>query len=113
MINEYNAHVVSTHSESENANGKTVAPDVNGSVTKAQVFSKYSDVFDGLGEMPGEVHLHADPDVKPVINPPRKVPIALKPKLKDELNRLETMGVLCKVTESTDWVSSLVVFSLL
>ena len=105
--NEYNAHVVSTHRESENANGKTVAPDVNGSVTKAQVFSKYSDVFDGLGEMPGEVHLHADPDVKPVINPPRKVPIALKPKLKDELNRLETMGVLRKVTESTDWVSSL------
>ena len=105
--NEYNAHVVSTHSETEKGNGKTMAPEVNGSVTKAHVFSKYGDIFDGLGDMPGEVHLRADPDVKPVINPPRKVPIALKPKLKDELERLETMGVLYKLTESTDWVSSL------
>ena len=40
---------------------------------------------------------------------PRHVPIAVKGKLKSELQRLEDKGVTKKITEPTDWVSSLVV----
>ena len=39
--------------------------------------------------------------------PPRRVPIALKAKLKAELERLEDLGVIQKVTGPTDWVSNL------
>ena len=41
--------------------------------------------------------------------PPRRVPIAVKGRLKSELQRLEDKGVIKKITEPTDWVSSLVV----
>ena len=40
--------------------------------------------------------------------PPRRVPIAIKPKLQEELERLEHLEVIKKVEGPTDWVSSLV-----
>ena len=58
--------------------------------------------------MPGKVHLQTDSSVDPVVIPPRHVPIAVKEKLKHELDRLEKMDVIAKVTEPTEWVSSLV-----
>ena len=50
-----------------------------------------------------------DKNAKPVVNPPRKNPYALKNKVKNELNRLEKMRVIKKVTEPTERVNSLVV----
>lgn len=70
--------------------------------------NKYKDVFEGLGHMPGKIHLETDPSVKPVVIPPRRVPIAIKPKLKVELARLENLDVIEKVVEPTNWVSGLV-----
>ena len=58
--------------------------------------------------MEGKYHLSIDPEVPPVVHAPRKVPIALKERLKDELDRLEGMDVITPVTEPTPWVSSLV-----
>lgn len=76
--------------------------------TKSEVLEAYSDVFRGLGKMPGTVHLQTDSSVEPVIMPPRRVPIVVKEKLKQELERLERMGVIAPVTEPTEWVSGLV-----
>ena len=59
--------------------------------------------------MEGKLHLEIDKTVTPVINPPRRVPFALKEKLKSELDRLEGLEMIRKVKEPTDWVSSLVV----
>ncbi|CAC5423217.1 unnamed protein product [Mytilus coruscus] len=39
----------------------------------------------------------------------KRIPIALKPKLKTELQRLETLGVIKSVDTPADWVSSLVI----
>ena len=44
----------------------------------------------------------------PVVNPPRRVPEALKSRLK-ELDMMESDQILRKVTEPKDWVNSLVV----
>lgn len=44
----------------------------------------------------------------PVVQPCRKVPFALRGKLKDELARMEKLGVIKKIDEPTEWVSSLV-----
>ncbi|GFS50338.1 hypothetical protein TNCV_1638371 [Trichonephila clavipes] len=44
-----------------------------------------------------------------VIHPLRRVPLALKPKLKSTLDRLEKEGMVSKVNKPTDWVQSLVI----
>ena len=77
--------------------------------SKDEVCTEFDDVFTTLGRecMPGKVKLDVDRDVASNIMPPRRVPLAVRPKLKCELDRLEALGVIVKVTEPTDWVSSL------
>ena len=74
-----------------------------------EVTASYSDVFKGLGCMEGALHLEVDMTVAHAIMPPRRVPLTLKNRLKDELSRLEKASVIIKEEEPTDWVSSLVV----
>ena len=91
-------------------NAKEAAEDPNQHVlTKEDVLHDYHDVFNGLGKMDGKLHLEVDSSAQPVIMPPRRVPIAVKRKLKDELKRLKDMGVIAKQEAPTLWVSSLVV----
>ena len=66
-------------------------------LTRDHIMKNYADVFEGLGHMPGKLHLDIDETVKPVVMPPRRVPLALKSNLKDELDRLEALGVITKV----------------
>ena len=42
-----------------------------------------------------------------MIHAPRKCPIALCPKVKEHLNKMECLGVITHVDEPTDWVSSI------
>ena len=79
------------------------------SLTKEQVLTDFADIFKGLGRMEGKLHLEVDDSVSPVVMPPRRVPVALKGKFKEELDRLIDVGVLTKVEEPTKWVSSAVV----
>lgn len=78
-------------------------------LTREKVCSKFQDVFTGLGLLEGDYHLQLDPNAKPVIHAPRKVPLAIKKDLENELERLVKLRILAKVTEPTPWVSSLVV----
>lgn len=48
-------------------------------------------------------------DCKPVTNAARRVPVAVRDKLKQELSRMIQLGVLEKVEEPTSWVNNLVV----
>ena len=61
-----------------------------------------------LGTFPGVQKLKIDPDVQPVIMPDRRVPVAIRPKLKKEIDRLQKLGVITPVTEPTPWVSQLI-----
>ena len=40
--------------------------------TKEQIMREYSDLFKGVGLIPGDVELHLKPDAVPVINAPRE-----------------------------------------
>ena len=73
------------------------------------VLTKYKDVFEGLGCLPGEYHLEVDPSCRPVKHTPRRVAIPLKAELKAHIEELEKIQVLKKVTQPTDWISSEVV----
>ena len=72
------------------------------------IFDKYPDLFQGLGCLPGEHSIKLDPSVPPVAHPQRKVPVFLRGKIKDELDRMEKAGVVVKHTEPSDWVNSMV-----
>ncbi|XP_062574516.1 uncharacterized protein K02A2.6-like [Saccostrea cucullata] len=76
---------------------------------KEEINEKYANVFKDLGKLDGKLHLEVKDSVRPVQLPPRKIPLALKPKVKEELNRLEKLGVIKPVNTPTDWVSALVV----
>ena len=71
------------------------------------IFDEY-DAFGELGCLPGEYHINVDETVKPVVHPPRRVPFALRHKLKAELERLVSLNVIEKVDHPTDWVNSIV-----
>ena len=73
-----------------------------------RITATYPDVFQGLGCMEGALHLEVDESASPSIMPPRRVPLAMKERLKEELARLRKANVI-KREEPTDWVSSLVV----
>ena len=81
-----------------------------GKFTVLNLESEYADVFEGLGEIKGVQHkIQIDPNATPVVHPPRRVPVALREPLKEELQRMEKLGVIKKCTEPTAWVHSLVV----
>ena len=73
------------------------------------IIDEYADVFEGIGLFPGECTIHLKPDATPVVCPPRRIPYALRSRLKEELDEMEKMGIIQKVTEPTDWVNALVV----
>ena len=62
-----------------------------------------------VGLLTNDLDLDVDRLVKPVEMPVRRIPVATKRKLKAELDRLEKLGVLGRIDESTEWVSSLVI----
>ena len=67
----------------------------------------FPDRFDRIGCFHGEAVLHVKPEAKPHIDPPRRCSIHLRPKVEAELKKMEADGIIRKVTEHTDWCSSL------
>ena len=59
-------------------------------------------LFERLSKMEGKFHFDVDGTVQLSVMPSRRVPIAVKDKLKSELRRLEDKGAISKVTEPID-----------
>ena len=76
--------------------------------TAEQRLKDYPDVFEGTGKLEGQYTLEVIDGATPVVHPPRRVPVVLKGKLKEELDRLQSLGIIEQVTDPTPWVSSLV-----
>ena len=64
--------------------------------------NEYSDCFKDIDSL-SKIHLlTGDPKFPPVIQAPRKIPLALRNKLKVELKHMERLGVIGKVDGPTD-----------
>eukprot|EP00794_Sanderia_malayensis_P014552 gene14552-16054_t len=72
---------------------------------------EFSDCFGKIGCLERTHHIEVKEDVKPVISPIRKIPLALKSRLKEELERMIKLDVIEPVEKPTDWVNALVVVS--
>ena len=78
--------------------------------SKTVVVSKFPHLFTGLGCMKGAYHIDLRPDTTPfALTVPRRVAIPLIEKVKAELQRMEKMGVISRVSEPTDWCAGMVV----
>ena len=72
-----------------------------GPLSMEEVLKEYSDVFQGTGKLKGQYKLEIEENAKPVVHPPRRVPVALKGKLKRESEWLQSLRTIEKVIEPT------------
>ena len=78
-------------------------------ITKGYVLSKFRDILEGIGKLPGgKYHIKLKPDAQPVQHPPRAVPEKKKAAYKDELERLCSSGIIEPVQGHTACINSVV-----
>ncbi|XP_049522663.1 uncharacterized protein LOC125945132 [Dermacentor silvarum] len=69
----------------------------------------YPDLFKGVGCLKDfQVHLHVDPLVQPLAQPHRRIPFSMRKPLEEDLERLQSLGIIEKTEEPTPWVSPIV-----
>ena len=92
-------------------NIRSVTTDMPGSPTTLSdpILHQYSDVFNGLGKLPGEYTIQTYSDKVPVINPPCRLLVSLREVVKAELHTMVTRQIISPATEPTPRVSSMVV----
>ena len=74
-----------------------------------RIKAKYPQLFHGLGELEGEYEIKSKPDAQPfAIMTPRPIPLPMKSKVKEELTRMEKLGVIRKVDNPTNWCTGIV-----
>ena len=89
-------------------NKPATAPEAAKSIRSTDdLIKEFPDWFKGIGRFPGEYKIRLCHNAHPVIHAPRKCPIALCPKVKEHLDKMECLGVITHVDEPTDWVSSI------
>ena len=72
--------------------------------------SLYPKVFTGLGCLQGMYKIKLTEEAKPyALSLPRRVPIPLIDKVKEEIQRMETLGVIAPIDEPTEWCAGIVV----
>ena len=77
---------------------------------ESDIREKYQKVFQGLGTLGEEYTIQVkDGAVPHALFTPRNVPIPLREKVKEELGRMVTMGVISKVSDPTSWCAGMVV----
>ncbi len=86
-----------------------VHPALRGQITSvSQLNVAYPNQFDHIGKFKAPTKLYLKEDAVPFSDATRKTSLSHKPKLKEELQKLEKDGIIRKVSEHTDWCSSLV-----
>ncbi|XP_070377310.1 uncharacterized protein [Dermacentor albipictus] len=68
-----------------------------------EIVKEFRHIFTGTGCVNKVYHMVLRDNAEPVIQPVRRVPLALTEPLRGELERMEHAGIITKVTEPTDW----------
>ena len=78
---------------------------------KAHIMELFSELFEGIGTMKNTiVKLDVDQSVTPIVQLPRKILKAMVESLKQEIDRMASLGVIrkLKINEAMDWCHNLV-----
>jgi len=87
----------------------TTLPARPDTVTLKWVLKAFQDVHTGLGEFGRPVSFDLDPTVTPVHDAIHRQPVARHAKIKEELDKMESEGKICRQYESTAWCSNMTV----
>ena len=82
---------------------------INEQINDHPLFHEFSDIFEGIGCLPGEYKIELQSNAHPVVHAPRKLPLVLKEQVKSKLEEMQKQGIIAKVEGPTDWVSSMTV----
>ncbi len=75
------------------------------------MITKYDNVFRGVGKLTDvHVHLHINKEIKPVVQPTRRIPFAIREKVENELVRLQKEDIIEPAKGPSLWVSPIVAF---
>jgi transposase InsO family protein len=86
-----------------------IGPDIS-FVSDTGITTKYKEYFTGIGKLTDHtVKLHIDNSVKPVVQPVRRIPFALREKVEAKLVELEQLDIIEHVEGPTSWVSPVVI----
>ncbi|KAE8277574.1 hypothetical protein D5F01_LYC08203 [Larimichthys crocea] len=67
-------------------------------------------VFSGLGKLQGSYKIKLKEGAVPhALSDPRRVPLPMKEQVKEELDRMEALGVIRKIEQPTEWCAGMVV----
>ncbi|XP_072140294.1 uncharacterized protein [Dermacentor andersoni] len=78
------------------------------SSSSSAVVEGFPQLFKGTGRVQREYRITLREDAVPVIQPARRVPLALREPFRAELQRMEAEGIIEKVSSPTDWVTQCV-----
>ncbi len=86
-----------------------LSPEVHAVQQQAPEMSDYEDLFctDSVGKLPVMYHMRLDESVCPTVCAPRRIPLAMKDKVLQELERMTRLGIISPVEEATLWVSAM------
>ena len=74
------------------------------------IHSQFPNVFKGLGNLGEEYLIQLKADAQPyALYTTRNVPLPLRGGVKEELNRMESAGVISKIDEPSQWCAGMVV----
>ena len=77
----------------------------------AQILKLFPELFSGVGCLDTMYRIDLKSDAQPVKHAARRVPESIRPKVKEELDRLVKDGIIKRVECPTDWVNSIVCVS--
>ena len=86
-----------------------------GTLTKQAIINhpRYASLLSGIGHFRcSPIHIMMRQNASPVQKPPRRVPIAIKDKFKQELDAMESQGIISKFDGrivSPEWLNSFVI----
>ncbi|GFW10522.1 retrovirus-related Pol polyprotein from transposon 17.6 [Trichonephila clavipes] len=77
--------------------------------TSEFILKEFADVFTGTGRLKRIVKIKLKENSVPHVAAPRKVPLSIHNKVKEELSNMVEAGIISKVEEPTEWVSNMVI----
>ena len=81
----------------------------NESVEIDSIIEENADIFSGLGNFGAEYEIKLDKNSVPhALHAPRRVPLSQRDKIKQELERMESVDVIVKVEEAIVWCAGIV-----
>ena len=78
--------------------------------SKQQLIEQHPNVFgQGVGKLEGDYCIRLNKDATPTQHSPRRIPVALRDRLKETLDSLVAQNIIMPVTQPTHWINSIVV----